>query len=409
MRCTTKQMEQMLNHVDSPYIRCIGFLYLRYVCDPKEIWNWFMPYLYDIEEVQITERPNFKRQKSGGKKSTVGDFVRLLLNDLEYYGTRLPRLPLNIERDIKVKLLEEEQIEHRAKDHESNTKRMEYFQKVGNRVTAMYGDEENEVTWYDAMIDRVIWKDDETGYQFTRPKFVVTFSEYGNTETVSLGEMDVLGGGGRKFGGNSYPGRAVGGDNNNRIHPNDTSSHYKNDYDRSGGGATRNDRWNNNDHQQQRRGFNHHNEDKHNRGYQSHDHHDQYSSSSRSGNHDYRRRDRSRSRDRSDGGGGGIVKNNLLEEVKRREREKVSTNGRAYASRPATFKQSIESDRHRHSHDVQDYYPMHSTRGRNHHQQQQQQQEEITGTKSDDKAKKKTVEELAAIQEKKMKLMAKYG
>lgn len=163
----------MIEHVDSPYIRCIGFLYLRYACDPKELWDWFMPYLYDVEEVKVCEG----NKRRGKGQDTVGDFVRSLLDDLEFYGTRLPRLPQGIEREIKMKLIQEEQIEGRAVSHEQNKSRMDYFQKVGNKVIAMYGDEENAVTWYDAVVDRVIWKDDETGFQFARPKFIVTFPE----------------------------------------------------------------------------------------------------------------------------------------------------------------------------------------------------------------------------------------
>ncbi len=132
-----------------------------------------MPYLYDVEKVQVSERTN-RRTKGDG---TVGAFVRSLLYDLDFYGTRLPRLPQGLEKEIKIKLMQEEEIESRAKSHERNKSRMDYFQKVGNKVIAMYGDEENEVTWYDAVIDRVLWKDDETGTPFSRPKFIVTFPE----------------------------------------------------------------------------------------------------------------------------------------------------------------------------------------------------------------------------------------
>ena len=43
-------MYGLLKHEDSPYIRCIGFLYLRYVADPKTLWGWFKPYVKDDEE-----------------------------------------------------------------------------------------------------------------------------------------------------------------------------------------------------------------------------------------------------------------------------------------------------------------------------------------------------------------------
>lgn len=119
--------------------------------------------------------------------------MRDLLNELDYYGTRLPRLPVAVERELKAKLKDEEVVEKRASRHMEDRESMRYFETIGSRVQALYGDEENPVTWYDAVVDRVLRKEDETGIEFFRPKFVVTFPEYGNTETVTLGEMDMPG------------------------------------------------------------------------------------------------------------------------------------------------------------------------------------------------------------------------
>ncbi len=337
-------MEQMLDHVDSPYIRCIGFLYLRYASDPKELWDWFMPYLYDDEPVKIVDR-------NQGREETVGDFVRGLLNNLDYYGTRLPRLPQGIEREMKVKLLQEEQIQERALGHESDKRRMDYFQKVGNSVRAMYGDEENPVTWYDAIVDRVIWRDDETGVQYTRPKFVVTFPEYGNTETVSLGEMDIPGS-------ENY---------SKRGHHDRHDYHYAKD---------------------QRGAY-------HGKRVQNHRDHS-----------NKQRRDRSRSRDRSPQPSthATAASNDsyLMEEVKRREREKVFAKGRAYASRPTSFKQSISE----HSKDKND---SHYDYGRHDKRDSQKLEDRTQQPPAPSPTRQKSAEELAAIKEKKRKLMAKYG
>ena len=54
---TKKQVTGLLTHGDSPYIRAIGFLYLRFVLDPKEIWEWFCPYLDDPEEFTPSSFP----------------------------------------------------------------------------------------------------------------------------------------------------------------------------------------------------------------------------------------------------------------------------------------------------------------------------------------------------------------
>jgi pre-mRNA-splicing factor 38B len=186
LRCTEKQMQLMLDHVDSPYIRCLGFLYLRFAAVPSKLWEYCQPYVYDQEQVAVSQ--NLK-----SKEVTVGDYVRGLLTDLDYYGTILPRLPLAVERNINNNLLEEQKVEERALYNLRDATKMKYFETIGSKVQALYGDEENPVTWYDAVVDRVIRIDDETGVEYVRPRFKVTYTEYGNTEIVTLGEIAMPG------------------------------------------------------------------------------------------------------------------------------------------------------------------------------------------------------------------------
>ena len=49
MNVTRNQMFALLNHKDSPYIRCLGFLHLRYTAPPEDLWDWMEPYLDDME------------------------------------------------------------------------------------------------------------------------------------------------------------------------------------------------------------------------------------------------------------------------------------------------------------------------------------------------------------------------
>jgi pre-mRNA-splicing factor 38B len=35
----------------------VGFLYLRYTCDPEKLWSWFEPYLDDPEEFNAAANP----------------------------------------------------------------------------------------------------------------------------------------------------------------------------------------------------------------------------------------------------------------------------------------------------------------------------------------------------------------
>jgi len=73
----------------SPHIRALGFLYVRYVCEPSMIWAYTRKGLLDDEELSPT--------KDEIIKITMSEYIEKLLTDLEFYGTRLPRLPLPIE------------------------------------------------------------------------------------------------------------------------------------------------------------------------------------------------------------------------------------------------------------------------------------------------------------------------
>lgn len=320
-------MSLMLNHQDSPYIRAIGFLYLRYTCDPPQLFKWFEPYLFDDEPIQV--RASKKAVNRGGSRggehdtdNTIGTFVRSLLSSTsrEYCGTMLPRLPIQIERDIQVSILQAEKIQKRAETHFRNKKTMETFQKLGSSVMATYEDEENPLTWYRAEVDRVVLRG-EDGQLLKHPKFVVTFTEYGNTETVTLGEMDLPEG-----------------------------QFYKEDQARG---------------RSEDRG------------------------------HDDRRGGRS---------------DDLYDEVRKRERDTVTASGRDYYSRPPTTKKSLAAPSGRAPPPDRSRRP-----GRSPSPPRAERRRVNQGEREDDKVqqksppRKRTPEEVAAVQAKKRKLMAKYG
>uniref|UniRef100_A0A0E0PTE6 Pre-mRNA-splicing factor 38 n=1 Tax=Oryza rufipogon TaxID=4529 RepID=A0A0E0PTE6_ORYRU len=91
MKLTVKQMHGLLKHPDSPYIRAVGFLYLRYVAEPKTLWSWYEPYIKDDEEFS---------PGSNGKMTTMGVYVRDLLLGQYYFDSLLPRVPLPILRQV---------------------------------------------------------------------------------------------------------------------------------------------------------------------------------------------------------------------------------------------------------------------------------------------------------------------
>ena len=101
LQITTHQIRRMLNHTDSPYIRALGFLYLRHACDPKELWTWCKPFVADPEELYV--------EGADGPVSTIGRWLRGLLTEQEYHGTMLPRLPVPVARDVLAKLHESDE------------------------------------------------------------------------------------------------------------------------------------------------------------------------------------------------------------------------------------------------------------------------------------------------------------
>ncbi|RCH88698.1 PRP38 pre-mRNA processing factor 38 domain-containing protein B [Rhizopus azygosporus] len=108
IRLTIRQIENLVEHGDSPYIRAIGFLYLRYVCAPAKLWDWFQYYLEDDEEIAISSGLH-------PTKVTVGNLIRMLITELKFQGTMLPRIPIPIARDLEKKLKEYDEAKKKEK------------------------------------------------------------------------------------------------------------------------------------------------------------------------------------------------------------------------------------------------------------------------------------------------------
>ncbi|GIX61310.1 PRP38 family protein [Babesia caballi] len=78
-------MSALVDCTKSPYPRCCGFLYLRFVLPSDQLWDWFEPYLMDDESFVISVNPT--------RNTTIGEFCERLLVDEKYFNTVLPRLP----------------------------------------------------------------------------------------------------------------------------------------------------------------------------------------------------------------------------------------------------------------------------------------------------------------------------
>lgn len=95
---TRKQVVGLLKHKDSPFIRALGFLYVRYTQPPENLWEWLSPYLEDDEVVDP--------KAGGGQKMTIGDLARHLLTKLEWFSTLFPRIPVPVQKEIEMRLNE---------------------------------------------------------------------------------------------------------------------------------------------------------------------------------------------------------------------------------------------------------------------------------------------------------------
>jgi pre-mRNA-splicing factor 38B len=335
LNMTPHQLQNTIKHEDSPYIRAIGFLYLRFAGIPTEIAPLIQPHLFDLEN-EIAIGPSGHRQK----KMSMGEYLcRMFGGTTDYFGeTSLPRFPVQAERTIAVLVLAAEKILERAHHHQRNQHHRDRFRIQAN-VRALYSDPDNPPAWYPAVIDRVIDHDPDTHKPLQYPRYIVTFPEYGNTETVTLGEIDLL---------------DDDGDRGTKSNPSPSARHR----------------------------------------------------------HGSKKR---------------VVEEemDLYEQVRARERERVAGKN-TVISRPPTTKQSLAAPNHRYyidcDDDKEDRHRRH-IRGytgagaqRDHRRTAEQQQEwrgtlshEGRRTESHMPPKKRTPEEMAAIAEKKRKLLAKYG
>jgi len=92
LKLTSKQVNGLMNHADSPYIRGLGFMYVRFTQPPADLLGWFEDYLDDEEVIDV--------KAGGGKEIKIGEMVKQFLNKLEWFDTRFPRIPVPVQKEI---------------------------------------------------------------------------------------------------------------------------------------------------------------------------------------------------------------------------------------------------------------------------------------------------------------------
>jgi len=92
LKLTRKQVNGLIDHADSPYIRGLGFMYIRYTQPPQDLLSWFEDYLDDEEVIDV--------KAGGGKEISIGEMVKQFLTRLDWFDTRWPRIPVPVQKEI---------------------------------------------------------------------------------------------------------------------------------------------------------------------------------------------------------------------------------------------------------------------------------------------------------------------
>lgn len=91
------ELDFILDHRNNAVVRCVGFVYVRYVTPATELWDMLEEYLLDDMELVYN-------QDGATITATIGEYVESLLTEEKYFDSPLPRLP------VKIKSLVEEKV-----------------------------------------------------------------------------------------------------------------------------------------------------------------------------------------------------------------------------------------------------------------------------------------------------------
>ncbi|XP_017277594.1 pre-mRNA-splicing factor 38B [Kryptolebias marmoratus] len=92
LKLTRKQLMGLITHTDSPYIRALGFMYIRYTQPPTDLLEWYDGFLDDEEELDV--------KAGGGCVMNIGEMLRSFLTKLEWFSTLFPRIPVPVQKQI---------------------------------------------------------------------------------------------------------------------------------------------------------------------------------------------------------------------------------------------------------------------------------------------------------------------
>jgi len=108
------ELRRVIDNPNSPLVRCVGFLSIRYVVPPEQLWDRYEEFLLDDARLKITD---------GGKGreevTTIGEYIEGLLLKEKYFSTPLPRIPAAVRRKLEERLAPMPQYRKRTKANRS--------------------------------------------------------------------------------------------------------------------------------------------------------------------------------------------------------------------------------------------------------------------------------------------------
>ena len=151
MKLSLKQIFGLIKETNA-FTRCVGFLYIRYLCKPELLWHFLSPYMMDDQEFVPTPATE--------EKITIGEYVERLLVDQNYYSTILPRIPVLIDKEIQKRLL---LIPEKRQRRKENLEHLHDF-KIGKQCYVL---DQSSGTWDKAYISGVDAHDGVTVVYYT--------------------------------------------------------------------------------------------------------------------------------------------------------------------------------------------------------------------------------------------------
>eukprot|EP00933_Yihiella_yeosuensis_P028459 TRINITY_DN22292_c0_g1_i2.p1 TRINITY_DN22292_c0_g1~~TRINITY_DN22292_c0_g1_i2.p1 ORF type:complete len:730 (+),score=196.09 TRINITY_DN22292_c0_g1_i2:271-2190(+) len=136
------ELQQLLDSKDWPYIRCCGFLYIRFGCAAEKLWDHLGDYCLDDQVFEPSK-------SSPGYQETMGEYVEALLMDERYYSTTLPRIPAGVKKKLEQKVAPLGQYRKRTAQ---NRRCLEKFREVGTPVEAC----KDNGDWVEGQVVQVI-------------------------------------------------------------------------------------------------------------------------------------------------------------------------------------------------------------------------------------------------------------